>query len=82
MSDSDCSNCNDLKCKYREDYYNCYKKKIKTLKKVVNKKDLAYLLNLIERIEAQEEIDYTDTYMAGEIKNIIIDFKEALDYEE
>jgi hypothetical protein len=79
MSDSDCSNCGDFKCKYRlEDHYNCYKIKIDILKKVVNKKDIKYLFDLMERIKRQEEEDYRNINITSLIEEILFDIKEAL----
>lgn len=80
MSDSDCSNCGDYNCKYKEeDYYNCYKIKIDILKKAINKKDLKYLLDLVERIKKIEEEEYRSTDIISNIESIIFDFNEALE---
>jgi len=79
MSDSDCSNCGDFKCKYRlEDHYNCYKTKLNTLKKAITKKDIAYLLDLSERIKKAEEEECISIYVPDLIEEIILDFNEAL----
>lgn len=83
MSDSDCSNCNDLSCEYRpDDHYNCYKTKMKTLSKIVNKKDIDYLLNLSEKIDKQEDIDYSYTGVVNDIKGILFLFNDALKFKE
>ena len=83
MSSSDCSECNNLSCEYRpDDHYNCYRKRLETLNKVINKKDIAYLLELIERIDKQEEIDYSNTEIIDEIKSIIFTFNDALKFKE
>jgi hypothetical protein len=74
MSDSDCSNCGDFKCKY----CNCYKTKLNTLKKAITKKDIAYLLDLSERIKKAEEEECISIYVPDLIEEIILDFNEAL----
>ena len=83
MSDSDCSNCSDFKCEYRpDDYYDCYKRKMETLSKIVDKKDIDYLLNLSEKIDKQEDIDGSYTGVIDNIKGILFLFKDALEFKE
>jgi hypothetical protein len=79
MSDSDCSNCDDMECEYRiDDHFNCYKIKLNTLKKAITKKDIAYLLDLSERIKKAEEEEGICIYVPDLIEDIILDFNEAL----
>lgn len=79
MSDSDCSNCGDMECEYRiDDHFNCYKRKLDTLKKAITKKDIAYLLDLSERIKKAEEDECICIYVPDLIEDIILDFNEAL----
>lgn len=56
MSDSDCSNCEERKCPFRDYAYSCYKNKIKNVQQHMTKADLKMFQRVLVRAEALKEV--------------------------
>ena len=55
MSDSDCSNCEERKCPFRDYSYSCYKNKVIDAQQCMTKADLKLFQRALVRAEALKE---------------------------
>lgn len=62
MSDSDCSNCSDRLCPYREYSYNCYRQTIKIVQEHMNNTDLELFKSTLVQADALYEKTYEDVF--------------------
>lgn len=62
MSDSDCSNCEDYSCSFRDNSYDCYKRRIKEVREHMTKADARQLKKLLPRIEKLHELSEEESF--------------------
>jgi len=75
MSDSDCSNCDESSCKFRDFAYSCYKNKVAEVQKHLTKADVSKFKRMAKRAEALynesgEDAFYQLAHYANDIVNM------------
>lgn len=73
MSDSDCSNCDVKKCRFRYYSYSCYKNQIKEVRQHMSKADLDLFQRVFARCEELKEVCDNDAFfqIAGYVRQIV-----------
>ena len=77
MSDSDCSNCSEIKCPYRYTTYDCYNNKIISAKNLSSEvmKKIKEMHQFVDSLIDKEECDY----LSSEFGNLNFHLNEFIE---
>ena len=71
MSDSDCSNCDDFECAFRDYAYNCYVVQMGEIRNVMTREDFDLFHKALMRATELEDENENFSYMKRPLQEII-----------